>query len=221
MDVSLLDFARGPALQVSIIIFLFGLVWRLVGLFLLPWRRTKARPRAEAPGRLSGALRGIVGRMWPHKSFVRRSLFSTINGYVFHLGLAIVVFGFGPHIAFFDDLLGVSWPNLPSPLIYVVGAITLGSLIASLARRLTHPVQRMISNIDDYLSWLVTILPVATGLMAAAHAGPRYEIMLAIHLLSVCALLVWLPFGKLMHAFLFVISRGATGARLGQRGAKI
>ncbi len=80
---------------------------------------------------------------------------------------------------------------------------------------------RLISRADDYISWLMTFLPVATGLAASAHLGLRYETLLALHVLSICTFLIWFPFGKLMHAFLFVFSRGMTGIRMGQRGAAI
>lgn len=217
----LLEFARGPAIQIALAIFVFGTAWRLVGLLLLPWMPSHARPREGTSGVALNALKGIFSRFIPHRTFMRASLFQFINGYVFHVGLAIVVFGFGPHIQLIKGLLGISWPSLPSPLIYIVGAITLASLVAALARRLTHPVQRLISNADDYISWAVTTVPVLTGLMATAHAGTSYETVLAVHILSVCVLLIWLPFGKLMHTFLFAVSRGATGARLGRRAAKV
>ena len=48
------------------------------------------------------------------------------------------------------------------------------------------------------------------------YGGP-----LAIHLLSLELLLIWFPFGKLMHAVLFVFSRGATGIRFSHRGVKL
>jgi len=217
----LLEFARGPALQIAVAIFVFGTVWRLVALFLLPKKVTPSRKREGASGHAVGAARGILSRFVPHKNFTRQSLFSVVNGYVFHLGLAIVVFGYAPHILYIDSLLGVSWPALPSPLIYVVGAITLGSLVAALIRRLANPVQRLISNADDYFSWAVTVAPVLTGLMAAGNVGGAYETILAIHILSFAVLLIWLPFGKLMHTFFFFISRGATGARMAWRGAKV
>jgi hypothetical protein len=43
----------------------------------------------------------------------------------------------------------------------------------------------------------------------------------AIHLLSVELLFVWLPFGKLGHAFLVFLSRATTGAALARKGAAI
>jgi nitrate reductase gamma subunit len=144
-----------------------------------------------------------------------------INSYTFHLGLAIVVFGLAPHILFIRDLFGVGWPALPSNVVYAVGVVTLAALVAALVRRWLHPVTRLLSTAGDYISWLVTATPVATGLLAASHLGARYETLLAVHVLSIAALLIWFPFGKLMHAFLFVFSRGATGIRFSHRGVAL
>jgi nitrate reductase gamma subunit len=214
----LLDFARGPALSFAMAVFVLGTLWRLAGVLLLPRMRDLSPPREGAPPALAGALRTVLRRMWPRPEFVQSTRFMTINSYVFHLGLAVVVFGLAPHILFIRDLLGLSWPALPSNLVYGVGVLTLASLMAVLVRRLTHPVMRLLSHAGDYISWLMTALPVATGLLATAHVGLRYETLLALHVLSIAAFLVWFPFGKLMHALLFVFSRGATGMRFSHRG---
>ena len=216
----LLQFARGPALTISIAVFLLGILWRLVGILMLERRRIDAQARAGTPSSLAAAASGIVSKMWPHKTFLKSSLFSVLNGYVFHIGLAISVLLFAPHILFVKSLIGISWPALPSNLVLAVAVITAGSLLASLAHRLTNPVQRLISRIDDYLSWALTFIPVMTGIAAVAHIGARYETLLAVHILSVCAFLIWFPFGKLMPAFLFVLSRGATRIRFKHRGAE-
>jgi nitrate reductase gamma subunit len=148
-------------------------------------------------------------------------LFTLINGYVFHIGLALCVFLLLPHILFFEDLLGLSWPHLPNNVIYALSVVTTISLIAALVMRLANPAQRIISTFDDYFSWLVTFLPVRTGLVATSHLGARYETLLALHILSVALLLVWLPFGKLMHGFLVFVTRSQTGAQLNHRGAQL
>lgn len=214
----LLDFARGPALQFAMAVFVLGVLWRLVGVLMLPRMRDLSPAREGAPAGWLGALRTVFRRMWPRPEFLPRTLFVTINSYVFHLGLAIVVFGLAPHILFFKELLGLSWPSLPTNLVAVVGAITLASLIGVLVRRMSHPVQRLLSGAGDYIAWFVTALPVITGLLAANPVGGRYETLLALHILSIALLLVWFPFGKLMHAFLFAFSRGATGLRFSHRG---
>ena len=46
---TLLEFARGPALQVAMIVFVLGATWRFFGALLLPWRLVPAQPRAGAP----------------------------------------------------------------------------------------------------------------------------------------------------------------------------
>ncbi|MGO9174433.1 MAG: hypothetical protein ACLP7P_21060 [Rhodomicrobium sp.] len=217
----LLEFARGPALQVSLAIFVFGVIWRLLGLLLLPWRRDHSAPRGTAPYAVVAVLQANLRKMWPHNTFVKATVFQFVNGYVFHIGLAIVVFLFAPHILFIKSLFGVTWPALPSNVVYAVGAITLFALIAGLLHRLTSPVLQLISRTDDYISWLVTLLPVATGLLAIIQVGARYETLLALHILSICLFFIWFPFGKLMHAFTFFLSRGATGVRLKHRGAQI
>ena len=94
-------------------------------------------------------------------------------------------------------------------------------MIAALVRRIVNPVQRLLSRFDDYFSWAVTFLPVLTGVIAASHLGARYETLLALHVLSVNLLLIWLPFGKLMHWLLVFITRAQTGAHLNHRGAQL
>lgn len=217
----LLAFARGPALTFSMIVFVLGVIWRLVGVLALPPWNDFSPAREGAPPNWLAALQAIFGKMIPHKTFLKAGMFTTVNGYVFHIGLAIVVFLFVPHILFLKSLFGVSWPGLPNGVIYGVGALTAASLLAALAYRVTSPVLKLISRPDDYISWLLTFLPVVTGLAAAAHVGARYETLLALHVLSICVFLIWFPFGKLMHAFLFVLSRGATGVRFGHRGAQL
>lgn len=218
---TLLDFARGPALQIAFAVFVFGVLWRLLSLLLLPWAREKSVARPGAPSRVAAAAGSFLRHMWPARAYARTSLFAVLNGYVFHIGLAIIVFGLAQHILFLRGLFGVGWPSLPTSVVSVVAVITLASLVAALARRLASPVMRLISTSNDYLSWLVTVLPVATGLLAVSHLWLPYETLLAVHLLSVAAFLIWFPFGKLMHAFLVFLTRSETGVFYSRRGVEI
>ena len=218
---TLLDFARGPALEAALAVFVFGVAWRLLSLLLLPWAKDRSVARANAPSAVTAAVKSFARHLWPQKPFVKTSLFVTANGYVFHLGLAIIVFGMAQHILFLKGLFGISWPNLPSGVVQVVAVITLTSLMAALGRRLTSPVLKLISTFNDYFSWFVVTLPVATGLIAVSHLWAPYETLLAIHILSVALLLIWFPFGKLMHAFLVFLTRSETGIFYSRRGSEI
>jgi len=221
----LLEFARGPALWASLTVLLVGSLWRVAGIFRLGVRPDLAEPRSVRL--LAGAMRGILVRMIPRREFRNNGKLGKWNGYVYHLGLAVIVFGYSPHIHFVERLTGLVWPPLPGPLVYLAAGVTCVSLILALMERLSDPVRRLLAGFDDYFSWFVVFLAFATGMGAIQSYAPGaappalYPMPLAIHLLSVELLLVWLPFGKLAHAFLAFGSRAATGAALTRKGAAL
>jgi nitrate reductase gamma subunit len=216
---SLLDFARGPALKTAIAVFCLGVAWRIVGFALLRIRLDLSRPRVPIFKSLAGGLLTVGSRSWPHREFIARTGAGEALGYSYHIGLFAVVLLFTPHILFIGSLFGLIWPGLPSSLITVISVLTLTLFLAVLFRRVTNPVMRMLSNFDDYFSWFITMSVMVTGIAATAHIGAPYQTLLAIHILSVDALLVWFPFGKLMHAFYIFPSRALNGALLARKGA--
>ena len=94
----LLEFARGPALQVATLIFIAGLVWRLVHLFLT--QKKSDLSEARFGGEKAGGLRTIFSRFLHHKPFRERTRNGTMLAYTIHIGLAIVFLGSAPHILF-------------------------------------------------------------------------------------------------------------------------
>jgi len=221
-----LELVRGPALAVSLAVFVVGIAWRLYGIFRRPARPDFSEPRSNAV--IVGAARAIVSRMWHHKTFRDRTLVGTVNAYGYHLGLALVFFGFVPHIAFSQRLTGLTWPAVPGWLFVVAVAVVFVGLIYALMARLASPVLRLLSNFDDYASWAITILPMVTGMAVLSLSfdspyppNPLNPVPVAIHLLSLELLLVWLPFSKLAHAFLVFFARGATGAAFARKGAAL
>jgi nitrate reductase gamma subunit len=197
-------------------VLLAGSLWRILGIVRLGSRPDLSEPRSTRL--FAGAMRGIFARMVPRVEFRLRKKLGFWNGYVYHVGLAVIVFGYLPHIHFVERLTGLAWPPLPDPVVYVSVGLTFVSLFIALMERLTDPVRRLLSGFDDYFSWAVVVLPLATGMIAIQQSDP---LPLAIHLLSVELLFVWLPFGKLAHAFLVFASRGVTGAALARKGAPL
>lgn len=214
---SLLEFARGPALEWALFIFLFGIAYRLGSLYIF----TKSKPLSAARANpIPAGYRTIVSRMIPAANFRKRPGVNFVSSMAWHLGFLFVLFLFTPHISFFEGLIGFSWPGVANSLVMPIAGFTLVLLILAFFRRLRHPVLKKISTTGDYLTLVVTALPLVTGLMASAHLGPRYEIMLAVHFLSVSLLLIWFPFSKLMHLILFIPSRKRLGEKLGYKGVK-
>lgn len=226
-ELELLEFARGPALWASLGILLGGSLWRIAGILRLGAREDLSVPRSTA--RFAGALRGIVARMVPHPAMRRATGLAAWNGYLYHIGLAVIVFAYLPHIEFVKRLTGVAWPALPEPVVFVFVGITFVSMFVALILRLNDPVRRLLSGFDDYFSWFVVLLPLFTGMsvldQSYAASGPTATPLdpmpVAIHLLSVELLFVWLPFGKLAHAFMVFASRATTGAALARKGAAL
>ena len=212
---TLLDFARGPGLEWSLYILVFGVIWRIVGSMMIMAKKDLSKPRKRSG--IKDGFATIGRRSLPTPAFEHRIRFQHISGYLWHLALFISVLFFAPHILFFETLLGFSWPHLPNTVILFSAAVATGVLIALLFRRASHPVQRYISNADDYISILVVLAPLITGILAFAHVGGRYETLLAVHLLSVEAMFIWLPFGKLMHTALTFPSRYQAGTWSGRK----
>ncbi|MBI3042781.1 MAG: nitrate reductase [Betaproteobacteria bacterium] len=222
----LLELARGPALWASLAVLVLGSLWRVAAIWRLGAAPDLSEPRSTRL--LAGAMRGIFGRMIPRKEIGRSGRLGALNGYLYHVGLAVIVFGYLPHIGFIERLAGLAWPPLPGPVVYFAVGLTFVALFIALMERLADPVRRLLSGFDDYFSWFVVILPCATGMIAinvsypaGAAPPPLDPLPLAIHLLSAELLFVWLPFGKLAHAFLVLASRGVTGAALERKGAAL
>ena len=230
-SMTLLEFARGPALTWAFFIFVAGVLWRIVGVLLLRTKKDLSAPRNTATWK---GLRLIALRSWPRREFLEGTAFGEVMGYAFHVGFLVALLFLVPHVLFFEDLFegllgfdfsdvfGFTWPTLPTQAITFLAAVSLAALVAVLIHRLTNPVKRLISNFDDYFSWLLTAAPLATGMLAYAHAGgARYETLLAVHILAVQALMIWFPFGKLMHAFTIFAARGAQGMIFERKGASL
>lgn len=220
----LLEFARTWGLAVSLSIFVGGIAWRLYPILRRPPTRDLSEPRSRQV--VSAAIRGIVRRTWHPATLRHITLTATIFGYALHVGLAIVFLGFVPHIAFIHRIAGISWPALPGPVFVLGVALTYMGLAYTLLSRLTSPVLRLISSFDDYASWIITALPMITGMAAltlpldsAYPLMPGRPLVVGLHLLSFEMLLVWLPFGKLAHAFLVFASRATTGIAFARKGA--
>ena len=217
-NMTLLEFARGPGMQWALWIFCLGILWRIVGAMYLLGTRDLSRARRKHSVR--DGLRACLTRSAPAEAFEEKIRFQHISGYAWHIALFVSVLFFAPHILFFEDILGFSWPHLPNTIILFSGAVATAVLIALLIRRATHPVQKLISTADDYISMVAVLLPLITGIAAFAHVGARYETLFAIHLLCVEFMLIWYPFSKLMHAFMTFPSRYQSGTFFGHRGVK-
>ena len=217
-EMQMLSWVRGPGLNLGVGIFVLGVLWRLFEIYSLGRKKDLSAPRA-LPG-ASGWLT-IFRRTLPAEGMLKKAPVTYIAGTIFHIGLAMVVFLFGPHIKLIQSLIGVSWPALPSQFIDLITIVTLVAMLVLLADRILNPVKRFLSTFEDWFTWALTFLPLLTGWLAVRHLLLPYTTMLALHILSVELLLVFLPFTKLFHAFTVFGSRWLNGTVNAHKGVAV
>lgn len=219
---TILEFSRGPMLQFALAVFVFGVLWRLVTTFLLGWRKRLSEVRATpAKAAVEGAI-AVGNRSWPHPEFIGRTGFGEAVGYGYHLGLFVIVLLGTPHVVFWKNLFGINapwWPTIPGGWVSVISVVTIFLMLIATLRRISHPVLRRISNFDDYFTLVILFAVMITGVMAVFGIGGRYETVLAAHIISFNALLIWFPFSKLMHAFYILPTRFFIGYTHAKKGA--
>lgn len=207
--------ARGPAFEIATVILVMGMIVRFIEILMLGRKGNLATPRGSAT---VGGFRTIVTRSIPDKGTLERATFTIVMGYIFHIGLFVVIFLLAPHILVFSKVLGLSWPALPTTIIDAVAVITILALVAVLVNRLNNKVKRYLSGSMDYLVWGLTTLPLITGYMAFHRIGFSGPMLIALHIMSVELLMIAFPFTKLSHAFTLFLARFYNGAVTGLKG---
>jgi nitrate reductase gamma subunit len=213
-----LTWVRGTGLNIALAIFVLGVLWRLIEIYGLGRKQDLSAPRSTSG---ASGWATVFRRSLPPPGMLPTSPVSYIGGYVFHVGLAVVVFLFAPHIALLTSLIGAAWPGLPSQVVDFITVVTMAAMIAVLVDRLAKPVKRFLSTFGDWFTWTLTFLPLLTGWLAVHHLLLPYTLMLALHILSVELLLVLLPFTKLFHAFTAFGSRWFNGTVNGHKGVPV
>lgn len=208
-----LKFVEGPMWYFAAAVFVVGVVWRLFSIVRLGVKADLAAPRA---GGIGGAIGANFSRFLSRPEVARPTGVVLVAGYMFHVGLFVLVFFAAPHVDFIRDrILGFGWTPLPYWAFIVAADIAFIGILILWLRRLLDPVLKKISDFDDHASVILTFVVMFTGCMALLEGD---DFLRALHMLTVNLLLIYFPFSRLMHAFTFVFSRSYTGANMGRKG---
>lgn len=214
---TMLDWARGPGLEIASVLFVLGIGLRLGEIAFI------GRKPNLAPARGNAFLQGIktmFTRTAPAPGMVKRAPAIHIGGWIFHIGFIVVVLFYSAHIRVFDDWFDVPWTRWPRSMITNIAVITMIAMAVLLVTRIFHPVRRKISNAGDYAVWALTFAPLITGYISTHDLTDAPIVMKALHMLSAEALMVAFPFTKLMHGVTTFVARYYNGAIQGHKGAK-
>jgi nitrate reductase gamma subunit len=200
--------------KISLWVFALGVLWRILSIFRVRNKPDYSEPRGSS---LAGAIGANLRRFIPRREMVSRTRLQVVAGYLFHLGLfALLVFA-APHVLFIEAQTGLNWTPMPYWAFIVAAQLAFIGLMLLWFHRVMHPVTRLISDADDHIAAILTFIVMLTGCMALIE---EFNGLRVLHRFMVELWLVYFPFSRLMHAFMFVPSRAFTGAWFGRRGVK-
>jgi len=210
-------------LYVSACSFLAGMGWRI-----FKWLRTPVPLKivlTPAPKTKLGVSRRLAGEIFGFRSLFQADRVLWTQAWLFHVSLLLLLVG---HIGglvvpeFARGLLGmdlVQFHRFAQITGGAAGLLAIFSLLSLLIRRQVVERLRWISTLGDYFALLLLLLIIATG--NQMRAGEHFDLtaarqfvagcltfhplavksglLFAIHVCLVCALLIYIPFSKLVH----------------------
>ena len=207
-------FLTGPALWMTFIIFIGGLIVR-VG-FLIGLSRERDRVFYNHAN-MSWGLRSIFHWLLPLGSVsIRQQPIFALVFYLFHVCLLAVPLFLNAHNLLWDESFGMSLWSMSDKLADILAMVVIGCGIFLFVRRLVRPEVRILTSAWDYTLLLLTLAPFVTGVLAYHQWGP-YDVMLILHVLFGEVLLIVIPFSKLGHIILFFFTRAFIGFEMGER----
>jgi nitrate reductase gamma subunit len=203
---------NGIVWDIALGVFVLGVVWRLFSILRIGVRRDLATPRR--PG-FSGGLATVFRRFLPRKEIFQQIRLHVLAGYLFHVGLFVLLLFAAPHVAFLDERLGLHWTAMPYWAFELSAELAFAGLLLLWLLRVVNPVSRLISSMDDHVAAILTFVVMLTGCMALAES---FSGLRTLHFFMVELLMIYFPFSRLMHTFTFVFSRAWTGANFARHG---
>jgi nitrate reductase gamma subunit len=206
----------GVLWDIALVVFFVGIAWRIVDVLRRGKRKDLSVPRNSG---ISGAIMANIHGFYPRPEISSRIRLQVIAGYMFHIGLFILLFFAAPHVKFIaEHITGFSWTAMPYWAFIVTAQIAFAGLILLWIHRVLNPVTRLISNRGDHIASILVFVVMLTGCMALAQSSTELRLL---HRFTTELLMIYFPFSALMHAIMFVPSRTYTGTMFGRRGVEL
>ncbi len=205
------DFVRGPLMWLSSIIFISGIIYRTVQLFLLTRKKetvlvTTKKIKKSLPKDYSSEEKKFELLLRFQNSLLGKNPVMAIVSFIFHTCLFIApIFAAGHALSLYESW-GFSFITLPDNFIDLLTIIFLACILFFLMRRIVIPRVKSISTPYDYLLLFITAAPFITGFYAY-HQYFDYKTVITLHILAGELMLIVMPFTKLGHMVFFFFIR--------------
>ncbi|ACV68317.1 TmcC family electron transfer complex membrane anchor subunit [Desulfohalobium retbaense] len=209
---TLYSFVAGPLAWAAWIIFLVGIVYKIYHYVSLAKQRD-----AMVFAHMSGyyGLRSIGKWIVPYVATNwRKNAVLTAVTFLFHICLLLAPIFLFAHMLLWKEAIGLSFPTLPDTVADVMTLIVIGCCIYFLVRRLTVPEVKYVTQISDWLLLAVVAAPFVTGFLAY-HQVLNYNLFIILHIIAGEIMLVTIPFTRLFHMILGLVSRAYAGSEFG------
>jgi hypothetical protein len=138
------QFVNGIFWDVALIVFFVGISGRILAVLRRGNRKDLAVPRNSG---IAGAIMANIRGFYPRKEIAPRIRMQVIAGYMFHLGLFILLFFAAPHVTFIaEHITGFSWMT------------------------------QLISRRSDHIASILVFIVMLTGCMALAQASTELRV---------------------------------------------
>jgi nitrate reductase gamma subunit len=209
---SLYHFLSGPLFIFAFIVFIGGIVYRILQLIFEVFQRESFIFSFMS---LRFSLRSILHWMIPFATvLMRHHPYLTVVAFVFHIGIFVVPVFLMSHIVLWDESINIKWWALPDFFADIMTLAVIGSCIFFLMRRLILSEVKYVTSISDFFLLSITAFPFITGFYAF-HQWPGYSIAMVLHILSGEILLIAIPFTRLRHMILGIFTRAYMGSEFG------
>jgi len=201
------DFISGPLVWISFFVFLGGSIYKIAVLI-----KTAKEEKVILPYmRLSFSIRSLLRWLTPFGArSMRVNPVMTVVTFAFHICLIVTPLLLAAHM----EIWGIKLITLPGWVADIMTIIVILGGFYFLRRRLAVPYVQNVTAVSDYVLLACVMLPYVTGFMAY-HQLFNYNAVMAVHMLSGCAMLMIIPFTRIAHMLYFVFTRAYMACEFG------
>ncbi len=221
MDLAFLDFVRGPLLKFALIVFFFGIAYRVVRVIMwgVPKNRAKPKGNPAVSALKTPFLKPF--REITFKDVISKRAIQYIGGFTFHITFLLLVFFIPQHSFLWTEVLGIKLPYFSSTISNILAYGALLSVLALWLNRFTSPVLRLLTGANEHIANFLITLTILSGIVATQWVGGgTYITALGIHMLFADLLIIYIPFSRLAHFIDYFFSTGFYGRSIGISGVR-